>query len=124
MVQRMLNLSVKTDRSGTVRIEARGTLVFGEDTAVLRGTLRRLAPAHRDVIIDLSAVSRLDAAAIGVLAAAHAEAQDSGGRLQILHARPHAHRMLQIANLDSRLCASPGRAEPRESIGAPMAICA
>jgi anti-anti-sigma factor len=92
-----------------VRHQGRHVLitVAGEiDIATVAQLRDRLAPAAasgRPVIADLTGVTFLDAAGLGVLAGAAAKAAAGGGSLHVAAARHQVRRLFAITGLDRQI---------------------
>ena len=69
----------------------------------LRGRLAPLAAAGRAVIADLTDVTFLDAAGLGVLAGAAGKAAASGGSLHVVSGRYQARRIFALTGLDRQI---------------------
>jgi anti-sigma B factor antagonist len=69
----------------------------------LRGQLTLLAAAGRPVIADLTRVTFLDAAGLGVLAGAAAKAAASGGSLHVVSGRHQVRRIFALTGLDRQI---------------------
>lgn len=69
--------------------------------AAVRTTLAAVqAAAPGDVVIDMSAVEVIDAAGLGMLAAAHVRAQRNGHRLVLRACSRELRRMLAVTRLN------------------------
>ena len=79
----------------------------------LRGQLAGPAGSGQQVIIDFSRVSFIDAAGIGVLAAAAARAAARGGSLQLAAAGRQVRRVLVLTGLDRSIPLAATVAEAR-----------
>ena len=55
---------------------------------------------HRDVVVDLTGVSFIDAAGLGVLVGAQRRFARAGGRLRVEHPQRSVRRVLEITALD------------------------
>lgn len=84
-------------------VTARGGLGLAT-TALLRFDLDGWGPGEgiQRLIVDLAQVTSLDAAALGVLSAAHVRAEQGGGWLRLVHIRRPVVLLLRAAALDTR----------------------
>jgi len=69
----------------------------------LRGQLTLLAAGGRPVIADLTGVTFIDAAGLGVLAGAAAKAAASGGSLHVVSGRHQVRRIFALTGLDRQI---------------------
>ena len=79
---------------GEVTVRCYGRLVYGRESALFCAALSRHG---RDIIVDLSGVTAIDAAGIGALVAL----QGVGTRLRLVDPSESVGRVLRLANLDS-----------------------
>lgn len=89
-----------------VLLRCTGRIVAGEEVNILRS----VALAHSDrkeIVLDLSNVSTLDGAGIGMLAFLQGRVGGNGLRLRIQNPSPHVRELLELTNLDSVLEVSP-----------------
>jgi anti-sigma B factor antagonist len=82
----------------------------------LRKRLTALASSGRPVVADLNQTSFLDAAGLGVLAAAAQQAAASGGSLHIVSARHQVRRILTLTGMDQQLSLAPTQAAALASL--------
>ena len=82
-----------------------GRLVVGEDEreiAPLRHAIRALIRAgHRDIVVNLSGLTAIDARGLGELAVAMKTVDLAGGRLTLAAASPRVARILAVTKLDT-----------------------
>jgi anti-anti-sigma factor len=92
----MLNLTIQHSKSkdDTVILRCQGRIVSGEETAILCTALAQ----HRSYIaLDLTEVTAMDAAGIGVLVSLQA----AGVYLQLLNPTPQVRELLRVTQLDT-----------------------
>ena len=90
----MLNLTIQHSKDDTVILRCQGRIVSGEETAILCTALAQ----HRSYIaLDLTEVTAMDAAGIGVLVSLQA----AGIYLQLLNPTPQVHELLRVTKLDT-----------------------
>jgi anti-sigma B factor antagonist len=69
-------------------------------------------PVH--LVVDLSGVDFCDSTGVNALLAAHREAQDSGGGLELAAPRPAVRKILQVTGLESVFTVTES---PTEAVG-------
>lgn len=102
-------------RSGHVLVTVSGEIDIAA-AARLRDRLAGPVGVGRQVIVDLSQVSFIDAAGAGVLAGAAARAAARGGRLQLAAARGQVRRVLELTGLDRNIPLAATVAEARAAL--------
>ncbi|GAA2974147.1 hypothetical protein GCM10010519_06690 [Streptomyces lactacystinicus] len=73
----------------------------------LRRALTAALKSHREVVLDLSEVTFMDCAGLGVLVQAHNQADRCGGRLALRGAGRCVLRLLKLTGLNGRLIVEP-----------------
>lgn len=89
----VLNVTVESVRR-VVTVRCRGRLVRGQETALLCAVIQQ---RERDVILDLSGVTAIDAAGIGALVSLQA----AGTYLRLVRPSLAVHHVLRLTSLDS-----------------------
>ncbi len=90
----MLNITIQHLEDNTVILRCQGRIVSGEETAILCTALAQ----HRSYIaLDLTEVTAMDAAGIGVLVSLQA----AGIYLQLLNPTPQVRELLRVTQLDT-----------------------
>ncbi|BCJ49451.1 anti-sigma factor antagonist [Actinoplanes sp. NBRC 14428] len=85
---------------GVIRLGVRGEVDLATAPDLERAVAGAVArPGAREVLVDLSAVTFLDASGIAALARSHLLAAESGVRLRVCGARGVVRRVLAIAGL-------------------------
>jgi anti-anti-sigma factor len=88
-----LNVAVES-ACGVVTVRCQGRLVRGQETALLCAVIQRRG---RDIILDLSGVTALDAAGIGALVSLQA----AGTYLRLVGPSLVVRQVLKLTSLDS-----------------------
>jgi len=89
----VLDITIESSH-GVVTVRCYGRLVYGCESAVFRAVVPR---APRDVIVDLSGVTAIDAAGIGALVSL----QTGGTHLRLVEPSETVRQALRLTNLDS-----------------------
>jgi anti-anti-sigma factor len=84
-------------------VPVKGTLLAPVGTDVSRKVEARIRRGERDVLLDLSQLTDIDAAGLGELVRAFNAAQASGGAVRIAHANRRVRQLLQVAGLFTML---------------------
>lgn len=91
-----------TSRSsyGVIVIDLSGRLTLGEDSALLRSTLRtELGHGHRKIVLNFADVDYIDSSGIGELVTSFTTVRNSGGELKLLHLTKRVDDIMQITRL-------------------------
>lgn len=93
-----LKLSVRIVDGITV-VDCHGRIVFGEETADLRDTIRRLIAQSKRIVLNLAGVNYIDSGGLGTLVALYATAQKAGSCIKLANLTPRVGDVLQITKL-------------------------
>ncbi|MBA2773458.1 MAG: STAS domain-containing protein [Nocardioidaceae bacterium] len=88
-------------RSTSVDLLTVGSYLDGRNVAVMRTELNDLLDkATGDVVIDMAALTLIDAAGLGMLTAAHLRAERAGRRLLLRNCSKEVRRVLAVTRLN------------------------
>jgi anti-sigma B factor antagonist len=93
-----LKLSVRTV-DGIIIVDCKGRIVFGEETASLRDTVRRMIVESKRIVLNLADVNYIDSGGLGTLVALYATAQNAGGSIKLANLTPRVDDVLQVTKL-------------------------
>lgn len=89
---------------GITVIEVAGRMVVGEPgTNILDAVEVALATGHRNIVLNLAEVRKVDSSGVGELIAAHGAAERVGGQLKLAGLSPKLADVLQITQLTGLL---------------------
>jgi anti-anti-sigma factor len=97
-----MSLSISHNSIGdrALRLDLNGELILGEDaTGKLRAVLQACASQGWSVHIGMSGVTRMDAAGIGTLVGAYADAVSRGTTVELGGLSPRLHHLLSLTKL-------------------------
>jgi len=81
-------------------LDLSGQIKLGEDTSVLRETVKQLVSRGRKkILLNLGDVNYIDSSGIGELIAAFTSVRNQGGDLMLLHLTKKVQDLLQITKL-------------------------
>jgi anti-sigma B factor antagonist len=102
--EKKLKLSLEMRNNGEVIIvHCQGRIVYRDEAATLSRTVSQILQQSQKLVLDLSGVSAMDSAGIGVLALLQVVARASNVSLKIAGASPLVRTLLGLTNLDSVL---------------------
>lgn len=96
-----LDIVVRRER-GFVVVKATGVIDIST-VSRLRERLFELADAGRPLIVDLEQITFIDSAGLGALVGAVRRAEERGGTLHAVCARPHTRKLLWLTGVDRRI---------------------
>ncbi len=93
-----LKLSLRTV-DGVAIVDCHGRIVFGEETAALRDTVRRVIAQSKRIVLNLAGVNYIDSGGLGTLVALYATAQNAGSSIKLANLTPRVDDVLQVTKL-------------------------
>jgi anti-sigma B factor antagonist len=93
-----LKLNARTVNDVAV-VDCNGRIVFGEESALLRDTLKQLIQEKNQIVLNLSGISYIDSGGLGTLVALYTTAQNAGGSLKLANLTQRVGDLLQVTKL-------------------------
>jgi anti-sigma B factor antagonist len=93
-----LKLNTRTVNDVAV-VDCNGRIVFGEESALLRDTLKQLIQEKNQIVLNLSGISYIDSGGLGTLVALYTTAQNAGGSLKLANLTQRVGDLLQVTKL-------------------------
>jgi anti-sigma B factor antagonist len=93
-----LKLNTRTVNDVAV-VDCNGRIVFGEESALLRDTLKQLIQEKNQIVLNLSGISYIDSGGLGTLVALYTTAQNAGGSLKLANLTQRVDDLLQVTKL-------------------------
>jgi anti-sigma B factor antagonist len=93
-----LKLSVR-NVDGIAVVDATGRLVFGEESASLRDTVKKIISENKRIILDLGEVTYIDSGGLGTLVALYTTARSAGGTIKLANLTKRVGDLLQVTKL-------------------------
>ena len=97
---------VVSHSAGTLRLRLAGELDLATSAPVRRELREAFDSGARDIVVDISAVSFMDAAALGMLVGVHRLFAAAGGTLRLTEPQRGVRRVLEVTALDRLLLES------------------
>jgi anti-sigma B factor antagonist len=86
--------------SGVSVVALNGRVVLGEESTALRESVKSLLGAgQKRIVLDMSNVTYIDSAGLGILVAAHVSAKTQGASLHLSNLGNKFHDVLQLTRL-------------------------
>jgi anti-anti-sigma factor len=87
----------------TAVVTCRGPIVHGTTARRFRACVRRLLRRYRRLVVDLGAVTHIDARGVGMLALLIAQARSADRQLVLVRSSNRVERVLRLTRLDAEL---------------------
>ncbi len=95
-----MNLKVSTRLlDGVVVVDCSGRLVFGEEAALLRDTVKQVLHENKHIVLNLGGVSYIDSGGLGTLVSLYTSARNAGGNIKLANLTQRVGDLLQITKL-------------------------
>ena len=93
-----LKLSTRTVE-GILIVDCAGRIVFGEESAHLRDTVKQLITENNRIVLNLSGISYIDSGGLGTLVALYTTARNNGGSIKLANLTQRVGDLLQVTKL-------------------------
>ena len=93
-----LRMSTRTV-AGVLVVDCSGRVVFGEESASLRDTVKKLLSQSPKVVLNLHEVNYIDSGGLGTLVSLYTTARSAGGAVKLARLSQRVGDLLQITKL-------------------------
>jgi len=93
-----LRMSTRT-LEGVIIVDCSGRLVFGEESARLRDTVKKLIAQSPKVVLSLHDVTHIDSGGLGTLVSLFTTARNAGGAVKLARLSQRVGDLLQVTKL-------------------------
>jgi anti-sigma B factor antagonist len=93
-----LKLTTRTVKDILV-VNCDGRIVFGEESAELRDTVKKLLTQQNQIVVNLGGVSYIDSGGLGTLVALYTTAHNAGGAIKLSNLTQRVGDLLQVTKL-------------------------
>jgi anti-sigma B factor antagonist len=84
---------------GILIVDCAGRIVFGEESAILRDTVRKLIKENSKIVLNLGGISYIDSGGLGTLVSLYTTAQNAGGNVKLANLTQRVGDLLQVTKL-------------------------
>jgi anti-sigma B factor antagonist len=84
---------------GVLVVDCSGRLVFGEESASLRDTVKKVLVQSPKVVLNLREVNYIDSGGLGTLVSLYTTARNAGGAVKLARLSQRVGDLLQITKL-------------------------
>jgi anti-sigma B factor antagonist len=81
-------------------VRCRGRLIYGQESAELDYTLRRLLETTKQIVLHMAEVTQIDSGGVGALGAAFMTAHNREGVIKLANLAPRVEEVLRITGLE------------------------
>jgi anti-sigma B factor antagonist len=93
-----LKLTTRTVQDVLV-LNGDGRIVFGEESAELRDTVKALITQTKQIVLNLGGVSYIDSGGLGTLVSLYTTAHNAGGAVKLCNLTQRVGDLLQVTKL-------------------------
>ena len=93
-----LRMSTRT-LDGALVVDCSGRLVFGEESASLRDTVKKVVVQNPNVVLNLHEVNYIDSGGLGTLVSLYTTARNAGGAVKLARLSQRINHLLQVTKL-------------------------
>ena len=93
-----LKLNTRT-KEGILIVDCSGRIVFGEESAHLRDTVKKLISGNNRIVLNLAGTSYIDSGGLGTLVALYTTARNSDGAIKLANLTQRVGDLLQVTKL-------------------------
>jgi anti-sigma B factor antagonist len=84
---------------GVLVVDCSGRLVFGEESASLRDTVKKVLAESPKVVLNLREVNYIDSGGLGTLVSLYTTARNAGGAVKLARLSQRVGDLLQVTKL-------------------------
>ncbi|MFZ0685658.1 MAG: STAS domain-containing protein [Terriglobales bacterium] len=84
---------------GALVVDCSGRLVFGEESASLRDTVKKLLAQSPKIVMNLREVNHIDSGGLGTLVSLYTTARSAGGAVKLASLSQRVGDLLQVTKL-------------------------
>lgn len=88
-------------QDGVLVLDCIGRIVFGEESAALRDTVKSAMEGNASVVLNLAEVNYIDSGGLGTLVSLYTTARNAGGALKLANLTKRVGDLLQVTKLVS-----------------------
>jgi anti-sigma B factor antagonist len=93
-----LKLATRT-KDGVLLVDCAGRVVFGEESSLLRDSVKKAISENNRIVLNLGEVNYIDSGGLGTLVALRTTAQNAGGTIKLASLTRRVVDLLQITKL-------------------------
>jgi anti-sigma B factor antagonist len=96
----LMQLKLKTrTQDGILLVDCSGRIVFGDESSLLRETVKKALSENNRIVLNLGEVNYIDSGGLGTLVALRTSAQNAGGTIKLTNLTKRVGDLLQVTKL-------------------------
>jgi len=95
-------MQLKTNKrvvEGVAVLDCSGRIVFGDESAALRDTVKQLIADHKSIVLNLGGVNYIDSGGLGTLVALYTSARSANANIKLCNLTQRVGDLLQVTKL-------------------------
>ncbi len=95
-------MQLKTNKrvvDGIAVLDCSGRIVFGDESAALRDTVKQLIAEHKNIVLNLGGVNYIDSGGLGTLVALYTSARGANANIKLSNLTQRVGDLLQVTKL-------------------------
>lgn len=93
-----LRLTTRTV-NGVAVVDCNGRIVFGDEAAALRETVKSLITNHKNILLNMKEVTYIDSGGLGILVGLYTSARNNGAEVKLTNLTSRVGQLLQVTKL-------------------------
>jgi len=93
-----LKLATRT-KDGILVVDCSGRIVFGDESSLLRDTVKKAVSKNNRIVLNLGDVDYVDSGGLGTLVELRTTAQHAGGTIKLVSLTKRVGDLLQVTKL-------------------------
>ncbi len=93
-----LKLATRTN-DGVLVVDCTGRIVFGEETSLLRDTVKQAVSENKRILLNLGEVNYIDSGGLGILVSLDTTARNAGSTIKLAKLTKRVGDLLQVTKL-------------------------
>jgi anti-sigma B factor antagonist len=85
--------------NGVTVVDCSGRIIFGDEAALLRETVKAMLPQTRQIVLNLKNVTYIDSGGLGTLVGLFSSAQATGAEVKLAQLSQRSLQLLQVTKL-------------------------
>ena len=85
--------------NGVTVVDCSGRIIFGDEAALLRETVKAILPQSKQIVLNLKNVTYIDSGGLGTLVGLYSSAQAAGVEVKLAQLTSRSTQLLQVTKL-------------------------
>jgi anti-sigma B factor antagonist len=94
-----LKMSIRPTHDDILVLNCAGRIVFGEESASLRDTVKKLLTSNKRIVLNLAEITYIDSGGLGTLVALYITARGNEASIKLANLTPRVGDLLQVTKL-------------------------